>query len=441
MRYGYKWVTGFVLTILAIIIAIVFMSASSSAQAQGSGRTPVWRVYWCDNYWGCGNSFDVYYINFNQGVGSGYYNYATTYLRWPGVDNGVAKTIWFRTGYDDNHHLKINGQTVAAGGCCSFAYGYFTAKPGEIVKLEFWSDDSGGGAYIAQVAWDPDGDGIYQLVGGNDVGLESSTAGGGSYWYSSDITASQSTTVTSARNRLNAISGNQIWIDEKIGSSNNTVTLEQTGSNNWIRGLGGGDAVINGQSNNITVKQGDGAGKNLVELAVQGTTNNVNLWQARNADTGLPDGSESGAHYAGLSVVGNSNSVTVRQANSGASSSGHFALVQVTGNNNAIAVRQDGNNDKKSFLDILGSNNSATVYQLGTGNHYVDLALTGNGHTANITQTGAGSHRATVNLQNAGGVSNLTLLQQGSTGQQYSIMQQCANLSGCSVSITQGTGP
>jgi hypothetical protein len=68
------------------------------------------------------------------------------------------------------------------------------------------------------------------------------------------------------------------------------------------------------------------------------------------------------------------------------------------------------------------------------------LTMTGNGNSANITQTGAGSHKATINLANVGGASSLTLLQQGSTNQVYSITQQCANLSGCSVSVTQGGG-
>jgi hypothetical protein len=79
--------------------------------------------------------------------------------------------------------------------------------------------------------------------------------------------------------------------------------------------------------------------------------------------------------------------------------------------------------------------------QSGTGNHYLDLTLTGNGHNVNITQKDAGSHKATINLTNAGGATALSLVQQGNTNQVYSITQQCANLSGCSVSVTQGTGP
>jgi len=377
-------------------------------------------------------------------VGAGFHNYNLTYMRWPGADNGVSKTIWFRVGFDDNSELRINGQWVAGGGYCGvncYRYGSYTAKPGEIVKLEFWSDDAGGNTYIMSVAWDPDGDGVYTLLGGSDVGIQSTAEGGGSYWYSSDITTDQTNIVTAARSRVNAVSGNQIWIEEKVGSANNTVTIEQTGNNNRIHGLGGGDAIIDGQSNNITIKQGEGSGKNLVEFGVYGAGNTVTIWQARNITTGLADGLESGGHYAGLGINGDSNTVTIKQGNEGAANSGHVGLIYIKGDSNNMTLRQAGNSDKKAFISVDGNSNTGSVYQFGQGNHYVDLALVGNGHTANVTQSGTGTQRATINLQNAGGASNLTLVQQGSTGQQYSIMQQCANLNGCSVSITQGTGP
>jgi len=258
--------------------------------------------------------------------------------------------------------------------------------------------------------------------------------------FSSNITTAQTNTVTAARSRVTAVSGNQIWIEEKIGSSNNTVTIEQTGNNNRVQGLGGGDAIISGQSNNISIKQGDGAGKNLVEFNVYGSSNTVTIWQARNVSTGLADGSESGGHYAGLGINGNSNTVTIRQGNEGGANSGHFGLINITGNSNAMTLRQQHNSDKKAFIAIDGNSNTGDVYQHGSGNHYVDLTLTGNGHTANVTQSGIGTQRATINLQNVGGASTLNLVQQGITDRVYSITQQCANLAGCSVSITQGNG-
>ncbi len=405
----------------------------------GSGRTGGWTVLAQD--YGGSNSGIWSSINYVGIAHNTAQFWATSYMRWPGADNGVSRTIWFRTGYDDAHQLRVNGQLVTSGDCCYYAYGSYTAKPGEIVKLDFYSGNAGGNDWVMQVAWDPQGDGTYELLDSNTVALQGPTEGGGSYWYSSDITTDQTNIVTSARSRVNAVSGNQIWIEEKIGSISNTVTIEQTGTNNMIQGLGGGDAILDGNSNNITVKQGGGgnSGKNLTELGVYGNSNTVAIYQARNTDTGLADGAESGGHYAGLGINGDSNSVTIRQGNQGAANSGHVGLIYIKGDSNNISLKQAHDGDKKAFISVDGSNNSSTILQGGLGNQYLDLMLTGNGHTANITQTGTGSHRATINLQNAGGASILNLTQQGTTGQQYSIMQQCANLSGCSVTVTQGT--
>lgn len=405
----------------------------------GSGRSGTWRVHWCDNYWGCGNTFDVNYVNFNTGVGTGYYNYIYTYMRWPGTDNGQSKTIWFRVGYDDNHHLKINGQTVAAGPCCQFSYGTYTAKPGEIVKLEFWTDDSGGGAYIAQVAWDPQGDGTYELLGGGDVGLETVTAGGGSYWYSSDITSDQINIVNVAKTSLSNITiGNKIYLEEKIGTSGTTANIEQSGNYNVIQGLATSNAIIDGDNNTINIKQGSVAGRNLIEFGIYGDTNNVTIWQARNNTTGMAKSPESGGHYTALGINGNNNIVTSKQSNDGGNNSGHFNFLYITGNTNIISITQANDNEKKFFGTVTGNSNNINLTQQGLGNQYIDLMLTGNGHIANITQRDNGNHKATINLTNSGGPSNLTLIQQGTTGQQYSIVQQCANLSGCSVSVIQG---
>lgn len=405
----------------------------------GTGRTGGWWFNWWDC---CGSaSGTVGNINWNTYTGWDYRNYLYSWIRWPGADNGVSKTIWFRVGYDDASELRINGQFVAGGPYGAWRYGTYTAKPGEVLKLEFWSDNYGENEYVMSVAWDPDGDGVYTLLGSPDTALQSPTGGGSSYWYSSDITTDQTNIINSARTRINAISGNQIYIEEKTSSSNNTVTIEQTGFNNKIQGLGGGDAIIDGQSSNISIMQGDGVGKNLIELGVYGNSNTVTIWQARNITTGTADGTESGGHYAGLGINGNSNTVTIKQGNEGAVNSGHFGLMYLKGDTNNITLRQAGNGSKTAFISVDGNNNTSSIYQYGVGsNHYVDLMMTGNGHTANITQGGNSTHKATINLQNAGGASTLNLSQLGSTGQTYSILQQCANLSGCSVNISQG-GP
>jgi hypothetical protein len=232
--------------------------------------------------------------------------------------------------------------------------------------------------------------------------------------------------------------GNTIYIDQKIGSSSNTVNIEQTGNYNKISGIGGTDyAIIDGDSNTLNIKQGDTLGKNLIEFNVTGNSNNVTIWQARNPTTGLQDGGESGGHYMGLKITGNSNTSNLRQSNDGGGSSGHFAYVDVTGNGNNTTLRQTGNGEKTFFGIVNGNTNVFDVTQQGSIS-YLDLSLTGNGHSVTANQKDAGSHKATINLTNAGGASTVNLVQQGATAQNINITQQCATLSGCSVSVTQG---
>ena len=258
----------------------------------------------------------------------------------------------------------------------------------------------------------------------------------------SDITAGQTTQRNAAKARVASITlGNHLYIEEKIGSSNNSVTVEQTGFYNKIAGLGGGTyAIINGGSNTVNIKQGDTLGKNLIEFSVAGSTNNVTIWQARNPTTGLKDGSESGGHYMGLNITGSTNTLSLKQSNEGGSTSGHFAYVDITGNNNQGTLKQMGNGEKTFFGIINGNTNVFDVTQQGAGS-FMDLSLTGNGHNVTANQKDAGSHKATINLTNAGGSSTVNLIQQGSTAQNINITQQCATLSGCSVSVTQGGGP
>jgi hypothetical protein len=261
--------------------------------------------------------------------------------------------------------------------------------------------------------------------------------------FSSNITPAQQALLDAARVRRNAIGlGNRI--DLNVEGSTPNVTIEQVGNYNRVQGLGGAgtNAHIGGFGNSVNIKQGDVlSGRNLIEMSVQGNGNNVTISQARNTSTGAQDGQESGGHIMRLSVSGNSATYVLRQGNDGGSSSGHFLNYSLVGGGGTHTVKQSNNGEKLAFINITGNYNNETVTQSGTGNHFLDLTMTGNNNSANITQTGSGSHKATINLVNAGGASSLTLLQQGSTNQVYSITQQCANLNGCSVSVTQGTGP
>lgn len=315
------------------------------------------------------------------------------------------------------------------------------------IKFPSIKNNSGNSVQIAEVTYYYDlNDGVTSTdTGTGGTPSNPGTAGSvcsdcaPSWPATSDMSISQTSQKTSAKNRVaNITLGNSLHLDQKIGSSGNSVTIEQTGNYNKIAGIGGGTyAIIDGDNNTVNIKQGDTIGKNLIEFNIVGNTNNVSVWQARNPTTGLQDGQESGGHYIGLNVNGSSNTLSLKQSNDGSSSSGHFAYIDVTGNNNQGTLKQLGNGEKTFFGIINGNSNVFDVTQQGNGS-YFDLSLTGTGHSVTANQKDAGSHKATINLTNGGGASNVTLVQQGSTAQNINITQQCATLAGCSVNVTQG---
>jgi len=266
-------------------------------------------------------------------------------------------------------------------------------------------------------------------------------AGGGNTWPGSDgITNTQLAQKNSAKTRVANIQlGNYIYLEEKIGSSGSNVTIEQSGSYNKIAGLGGtSNSIIDGDNNIINIKQGSVIGKNLIEFTITGDSNNLTIWQARNLNTGLGQSGDSGGHYTGVNITGNTNTLSIKQNNDGGSNSGQFSYIDVLGNNNQGVLKQIGNNEKIFFGVLSGNNNVFDVTQQNTGNHYFFITLNGNGHNVTANQKDSGSHNATINLTNSGGASTVTLTQQGNTAQSINITQQCATLAGCSVSVTQG---
>ena len=378
---------------------------------------------------------------------------------------GTVYRLYFYNNSDDGFKMTINGGTIinqnttvqlqAIVGTTSS--GYMDVVAGQTYNLEAWYWNTYGGLGHT-LYWDF-GDGKRTIpnsaftdgtIGNIDIDLTGfnysnptlvpieGTAS--SLWAESEgITDTQLAQKNSAKNRVaNVVLGNSLHLEQKIGSSGNNVTIEQTGNYNKIAGLGGTTyAVVDGDNNTVNIRQGDTIGKNLIEFNITGNTNNVSIWQARNITTGLQDGQESGGHYLGLNINGNTNTLSLKQSNDGGSSSGHFAYVDVTGNNNNGMLKQTGNGEKTFFGIVNGNTNVFDITQQGNGS-FLDLSLTGNGHNVTANQKDAGSHKATINLTNAGGTSNVTLVQQGSTAQSINITQQCATLSGCSVNVTQG---
>jgi len=377
---------------------------------------------------------------------------------------GTVYRLYFYNNSDDGFKMNINGGTVINQNTTVtyqtlFSYtssGYMDVVAGQTYNLEAWYWNTSGGLGHT-LYWDF-GDGMRTIpnsaftdgsIGNIDIdssGLSYSNptivpieGTASSLWPESDgITSGQTSTLNSAKNRVNAIGlGNRI--DLYTDGSGNQVTIEQVGSWNKIQGIGGGNARVAGFGTSVNIQQGDTtSGKNLIELYVQGNGNNVNLSQARNTTTGARDGSESGGHYMQLNMTGDINTVVMRQGNDGGVNSGHFALLDVSGNFNNLTIKQANNNEKLFFGTVSGNSNVMNVTQQGTGNHYLDLSMTGNNNNATVLQKDAGSHQATLNLVNGGGAMTVNLTQQGSTAQSIGISQICTNPAGCSVTVTQG---
>jgi hypothetical protein len=379
-------------------------------------------------------------INFDWGGGyvldSGRYdNVIIRFYGYYKVPGTGVQTVYLGITSDDGQILTINNNTIV-----NCWYGAINANGGDILPIEIWYYENGGGAMVQ--LWQYNFNYGWEIVPANTLGTTYSyfdptvTITGSS----SGITNTQQSELDGIKLRQNSISlGNKIYLEVKLGSSNSNVSIEQSGNYNLIQGLGGGNAIIDGDYNTFNIKQGSIGGKNLIEFSIVGNSNSTTIWQSRNSNGALA-APESGGHYAGISLAGNNNTISIKQSNDGNGNSGHYSLVTLAGSNNGITIRQSNDNEKKLFGTITGNSNNANIIQEGLGNQYLDLSLSGNGHITNITQKDNGTHRATINLQNFGGASSLNLIQQGNANQSYSILQQCANLNGCSVSVTQGNG-
>ncbi len=350
------------------------------------------------------------------------------YIYVPGTG---PQTLTFYNSSDDGFYMRINDQVVIndwqeQGQSYYNGSGAITLTGGQYYAIEAWYYENGGGA-AAQLFWNQSG--AIALVPTSSYYL-SQPAAPAQPQYTSNITTAQQSRVDAFRARTSTEASIHI---EQIGD-NNTITIVQKGASS-IMGIGQDKALIDGDSNNITIRQGVSAtGNNEIKLRVVGNTNTLNLNQA-NTTQGTAIGGN--GHYLYTDIFGSLNTLTTQQSNTGGVG-GHYAETTISGNSNNVTKLQTGNGNKIMFTNIVGNNNTVTANQKDTGQHYLDLKLTGNGHNANIVQEGSASHRATIDLTNAGGSSSINLNQNSNTTPQvYSIQQSCANAAGCSVTVTQ----
>jgi len=344
----------------------------------------------------------LYYAQLNAGTAD-----AKFVIRVEGVDysNQTITHIWEVHFYYDKSYYDI----------------YFVDTPSSGNQYGGTTAISNGSSYV--LTFNPTESTGIRI---NSVATESTAISGGG-GYVSNITNTQQTNITANLGRTTALAnGNEIYIDQ-IGN-NNTTTITQTGNYNKITGTTQQTATIAGNSNNTTIRQNSGTGKNLIDLNVNGTgSNTLNLNQGYLTD-GTISSNQLGNNYQKVDVQGNNNSLTTQQ-NRDVGTVGNYMEHTVIGNYNSITSTQSGDN-KLLFNSITGNSNTVSTTQSGTGaQHYIDLTLNGAGNTATVNQSGNTQNKATIVINNLGGSAGVNLTQTG--GQTYNITTNCVTLGGC----------
>ena len=241
--------------------------------------------------------------------------------------------------------------------------------------------------------------------------------------YTSSISNAQTNQISTARGVTH--SGNGVYI-EQIGDSN-TLTIVQDGDDNLIAGNGSlAKAEIVGDNNNTTLKQkGE---NNVILFGITGNSNTTTV------DQGVTTGADD--NRVEFDIDGDSNILSITQNhNNTVGNNGHYIAVDIDGDINNVNTSQLNDSDKKAFISVQGDDNDIDVNQWGSGSHYTEIAV-GNDQTVDITQDGSGNHNASISM--SGYDSGLDLTQDSSTGQVYSINQNCVNANGCgTTTITQ----
>ena len=220
--------------------------------------------------------------------------------------------------------------------------------------------------------------------------------------------------------------GNDNNVFLSVGGNTNSLSLYQEGAKNsigwtdtWGSGVNwGGD--LNGNSNNIMIKQYTDTGKNIADnyfgFHIQGNNNNVKGGQGYYInDSGTYTRSQGwGDNYMRLDIHGDDNNVITTQRTDAA------------------------NNGATAYVNVYADYNDVYVQQR-QGSHTLNLTINNDSNDVWITQAGQPAHTSTITLTGAY-PTDLTL-QQGvhatTTALTYTLSQNCATVGGCTVSVTQ----
>ena len=286
-----------------------------------------------------------------------------------------------------------------------------------------WDYGSNGGSIIVAMGYDQFQTNIqntsnmtvFLTTVAEEEGLYSSTP-----TYTSSISSAQTQDITDSRNVTH--SGNGIYINQ-VGNSN-TLNITQDGNDNLIAG---------GSSTTNAIVKSDITGNNNTTTMAQRGDNNAILFDITGDynSTTIEQGGAAGSddNRIEFNVNGDYNTISSTQIhNNGVGTNGHYLGLDVDGNSNNILTSQTDDGDKKAFISVQGDDNDIDLYQKGSGSHYVEIDV-GSDQTVDITQDGTGNHNASVSM--TGYASGLDLTQDSSTGQTYSIDQNCLTVTGC----------
>ena len=220
--------------------------------------------------------------------------------------------------------------------------------------------------------------------------------------------------------------GNDNNVFLSVGGNTNSLSLYQEGAKNsigWTDTWGSGKAWggdLNGNDNNIMIKQYTDTGKNIADnyfgFHIQGNNNNVKGGQGYYInDSGTYTRSQGwGDNYMRLDIHGDDNNVITTQRTDAA------------------------NNGATAYVNVYADYNDVYVQQR-QGSHTLNLTINNDSNDVWITQAGQPAHTSTITLTGAY-PTDLTL-QQGvhatTTALTYTLSQNCQIVGGCSISVTQ----
>lgn len=180
-------------------------------------------------------------------------------------------------------------------------------------------------------------------------------------------TTSISTGQTTKIAQTNSLTNNSVYI-QNFGNFT-SVTIDQIGGNNAVRGVSGAQsALINGHSNTLVIKQG--------QTTIPGYNNLVEV-----------------------SIIGSSNTLSIDQKQNS-----KYVEANITSSSNNASVTQQGAAAKSAFINLTGGTNNLTLTQQGAGQHFVDINAPTSGNTITIAQDGSTQKlfSLTINSPNVG---------------------------------------